>query len=279
MKKQLYPAALLLSALLPVSTQAATIAYEGFTQGADGQTVAGYSGTSEIGLSGAWATPIFGGTGNNQIRTGPTWGTLLTTYPAVENTAWNLTQGTRAMTSSLDFTVDGSYFLSYFLDTDQADTTSQAGFINTAGTFELMAGLGWNGAGKGITAYFGAVGGSEQQNADGTALDGGWSGQHREYQAIYEFSRAAGNLSVTANYYLDSYAAAGGVAVSTRTVDLGLVSDTFNTLSFKQGGWNVLDEMKVGTTLADIAPVPEPATTALVGLGLAGLFVFKRRQS
>jgi hypothetical protein len=276
--KILFPAIILLSALLPVGAQAQVIAYEGFTQGANAQLVAGYSGTSEIGLSGTWATPTFGGAGNNQIRDGSSgqWGTVTTTWPAVENTSWNITQATRPMTSTIDFTVNGSYYLSYFFESDQADTLSEVGFINTAGTSELMAGNAYNGGGKGITAYFGAVGGNPQANANNTPLDGGWGGSHREYQAVFEFTRTAGDLSAIINYYSGSYAAAGGVAVSTRTVDLGLVSDTFNTLSFKQSGWNVLDGILVGQTLGDVVPVPEPSIAALGGLGL--LLLLKRKS-
>jgi hypothetical protein len=276
--KILFPAIILMSALLPVGAQAQVIAYEGFTQGANAQAVAGYSGTSEIGVSGTWATPTFGGTGNNQIRDGSSgqWGTVTTTWPAVENTSWNITQATRPMTSTIDLSVDGSYYLSYFFESDQADTASQVGFINTAGTSELMAGNAYNGGGKGITAYFGAVGGSVQQNADGTALDGGWGGSHREYQAVFEFTRSGGDLLAILNYYSGSYAAAGGVAVSTRTVDLGAVSDTFNTLSFKQSGWNVADEILVGHTLGDVVPVPEPSIAAL---GVLGILLLLKRKS
>lgn len=107
MKKQLYPAALLLSALLPVGTQAATIAYEGFTQGTGNPALAGYSGTSEIGLSGTW-TSLGGQAMTIRDGSGGQWGTPQSYWPAAEHTAWWLTQATRPMTSSVDLTVDGT---------------------------------------------------------------------------------------------------------------------------------------------------------------------------
>ena len=38
-----------------VSAQAALIVHEGFTEGTGNPALAGYSGTSEVGLSGSWA--------------------------------------------------------------------------------------------------------------------------------------------------------------------------------------------------------------------------------
>jgi hypothetical protein len=268
---------IIIGVLLPLCAQAQLIAYEPFTQGTSGQAVAGYSGASSIGLSGVWATPTDGGA--MAIQAAPVWGTLMgATYPAVENTSWNITQATRAMTSSLDLTVDNTYYLSYYLESDQADTLSQVGLINSAGTMELMAGNAYNGGGKGITAYFGAVGGDPQANANGTSLDGGWAGEHRQYQAVYEFTRVGGDLSAIINYYSGSYATAGGVAVSTRTVDLGAVSDTFDTLTFQQSGWNVLDNIAIGDTLSSVTAVPEPSVAAIGGLGILALFALKRKN-
>jgi hypothetical protein len=275
MKKQLYPAAILLSALLPVSIQAAPSVYEGFTQGTGNPALAGYSGTSEIGLSGTW-TELGGQAMTIRDGSGGQWGTPQSYWPAAEHTAWNLTQATRPMTGLVDLTTDGSFYLSYYIGTDQADHGSQVGLINSANTAELMAGNGYGGAGKGVTAYIGSIGGSIQQNANGTDIQGGWSGAMRQYQVIAAFNRSGGNLNVTLDYYLGT---CDGVAETSRTVSLGAVSDTFNTLTFKADGWMNLDEIRLGPTLADVAPVPEPATMALVGMSLAGLLVFKRRQS
>ena len=46
-------------------------------------------------------------------------------------------------------------------------------------TNELMAGNGYSGDGRGITAYYGTTGTAVATNTDGTYIEGGWSGQMR----------------------------------------------------------------------------------------------------
>lgn len=148
------------------------------------------------------------------------------------------------------------------------------GLINSANTMELMAGNGYSGGGKGITAYYNAIGGGIQDNANGSNIEGGWGGQMRQYQVVATLARLGGNLDVTLDYYLGAY---DGGAESTRLVSLGAVSDTFNTLTLKADGWMNTDEIRIGTTLADVTVVPEPTALSLLGLsGAFGLFLRRR---
>jgi hypothetical protein len=283
MKHQL-PIAIILGTLLPVGAQASTIAYEDFTQGTGNPALAGYFGSSSVGLSGTWtADPgngqgmtITDGSGANSYTS---WGTVQPNWPTAEHTAWWQSQYSIPMTSTLSFSGNATYYLSYILQTDQADNGSEVGFINTAGTQELVAGDGYSGASnKGITAFYANAYGSVQQNGNGTYLNGNWGGQMLQYQAVAEFNQVAGDLSVTLSYYLGSYATAGGVATTTRTMDLGAVSDTFNALTLKADGWEDIDQITVGNTLADVTPVPEPSAVALGGLGVLVLFALKRKS-
>jgi len=273
MKNQL-PLAIILGALLPLGAKASPIIYEGFTQGTGNPALVGYSGTSEIGLSGTWSS-LGGQSMTIRDGSGGQWGTPRANWPAAEHSQWWLTQANRSLTSTLDLTVDGTFYMSYIIQSDQADHGSQVGFVNTAGTSELMAGDGYGGGGRGITAYYGALGGSISQNGGGVDI-AGFSGQ-TDYQVIAQFTRASGNLSVTLDYYLGAY---GGTLEATRTISLGAVSDTFNQLSIKADGWVNLDEIYVGATLADVlpAPVPEPSVVALGGLGILALLMLKRKS-
>ena len=69
-----------------------------------------------------------------------------------------------------------------------------------------------------------------------------------------------------------------GSAISTYE---GIVSqDSFDTLFFSADqSVGVLDEIRVGATYADVSPspVPEPSTTALIGLGGLALILRRRR--
>jgi hypothetical protein len=44
-------------------------------------------------------------------------------------------------------------------------------------------------------------------------------------------------------------------------------------------GHSQFDEIRFGTTFADVSPIPEPSTYALIGLGLAALFTLRRFSS
>jgi hypothetical protein len=49
--------------------------------------------------------------------------------------------------------------------------------------------------------------------------------------------------------------------------------------SFSGTGTSYWDEIRVGTSWADVTPVPEPSTWLLLGLGLTTVIVFRRRTS
>jgi hypothetical protein len=68
-----------------------------------------------------------------------------------------------------------------------------------------------------------------------------------------------------------------GSAISTLEGVVSQEDGSFNTLFFSADqAVGVLDEIRIGATYADVTPVPEPTTTALLGLG--GLALILRRR-
>lgn len=62
----------------------------------------------------------------------------------------------------------------------------------------------------------------------------------------------------------------------------GTTTGVLNGLNFRQAGGigtSTIGILRTGTTFADVTPVPEPGTLALVGLGMVGLLYGIRRQS
>lgn len=265
--KKMIAVALLGGTMSASESDAALIAYEGFTQGTANPAVAGYSGTSEVGLTGTW-TQLGGQAMTIRDGSGGQWGAPQTYWPAAEHNAWWTTQATRSMSATIDLTGTSTYYLSYYIGTDQNDHVSQLGFSN--GTNEIIAGNGYGGS-RDITAYYGAIGTDVATNGDGTAIEGGWNGQMRQYFVIGTITSTGGDVDVTLDYYRDAY---DGVAETSRTISLGTVNDTFNTLTFKADGGMNLDELRVADDFTSV--LPEPSTALLGGLGL--LCLLRRRR-
>ncbi len=260
---------------LPVSLQASLLAYDGFTQGTNGQPLAGYQGTSQIGLSGPWSRAAGGDAWVIRNGSGGQWGTPMPNWPALEHTSWTVVQGMATLNTPINLTVDGTYYISYLVECDSDNHVSEVGLLNSSTGNELMAGNAWNWGG--LTAFYGTQANAistPQTGYNGTTISS-WTTKS-QWQAVIELDRTGGNLDATISYYPGAYSP--GPAAATRTVQLGALSDTFDKLAIQYAGWGDLDEIHVGTTLADVVPVPEPATLNLVGV-LGGLMLILRRRS
>jgi hypothetical protein len=86
---------------------------------------------------------------------------------------------------------------------------------------------------------------------------------------------ANGTDDVVSLYNVSNLAVMPTMAFSTMTVDLD--QSVFNVIAIGDAETSVFDEIRFGTTYADVVPVPEPATVSLLVLG--GLGLLRRRHN
>jgi len=278
------------TALSVAPAQAAVTVYESFGDGAEGDPLVGYSGTSaEIGLTGAWS--VTGDDAGTTIASPPSWGDMVGiagghapeavggVQHAVKKVGWGVAEATRSLSSPIDLTTDGTLYMSFFVANDISDFAAQVGLSNA--TNELMAGNAfWWG---GLTAYYGTNGSDVATNEDGITISSDWTGNaFFVIELVKSNSGTTDDLAVTIEFYnLGTVDAptndiSGGPDLS-RTVALTGVSDIFDSLKFKVAGWPNMDEIRIGESWVDVTGVPEPGSLALLGVG--GLMMLIRQRS
>jgi len=86
------------------------------------------------------------------------------------------------------------------------------------------------------------------------------------------------------NLYIDPTGLGSGLAPSSAISSTwdgpGSISSITGLISVgPDSGSFAWDEVRVGDTWADVSPIPEPSTYALLGLGLGALFFLRRRRA
>lgn len=285
----------LASIALATHGHSAVLAYEGFGNATDFGNVNGYtpSGAASSGLTGSYTLHQGTSTANTYLlhRPGAFVGINGGYQPNLdgsnqewmEHNGWNLGRASVGLSSSLDLSTDGTYYMSFFSRAGGVDVVTQVGL--TDGTDELMWGRGYGGAPttKGITAYYGTAGTDPITNGDGTTFaTGSWNTLFYVARLDKANSATTDDLTVSIMIYnlsADNTIDSSDPASWVRTVGLTGVDNTFDELQFKldgSGTWPSVDEIRLGNTWADVTGVPEPRFALLGGFGLLGLL--RRRR-
>ncbi len=260
---------------LGTSAHADVLAYEGFGNATDFGAVAGYTpnGTASSGLTGSYtqhqggaATYLLDRAGSFVgITDGYTPNIDGTKQQWVEHSGWNLSRLSISLASSVDLSVDGTYYMSFFSRAASNDHVAQIGL--TDGTNELMWGRGYGGAAaKGITAYYGAAGTPPITGGNGTEF------AYDNYETVLYVAKLVKTNSGTTNdltvsiklYDLSDNGTIDSSDPSSwlRTVALTGVNSTFTALQYKidGGGGNYpsMDEFRLGNTWTDVTGVATP---------------------
>jgi len=266
--------------LMGTPAHADVLLYDGFD----------YSGIRGDGTGIGFGTDADGGTGNwdgawsgnlRWISTGLTYttsgGTLVTTGGAVAdpltNTEFSAARDYTSATIGADDTVWFSFLVKYDAGLfDQVKfATDETGTPNSANGFGTRAGAG--------NINNGELEPMINQNRGGgaTALDVS-DGQTHFIVGKMELS-STGDDTLSLWYDIDLSETEGtlGLPDGTVTANLTIDSDTFS-ISSGGGSAGIYDEIRLGESLADVTPIPEPASgLGVVAFGVIAMLKRRRR--
>lgn len=282
----MYPKSLLVCLVLVApSSHAVTYVYESFnmtTGNLDGQ-----SSTDSSGLSSAWSVTS-GSDSNNQVVSGSlSFGGLTTSGNSLATSASNGSEDGEVL---IDSTIANagrlnngqSLWFSLLIDGGVGSNAHSGFAFGTDGVIGAFNGVSMENSGNGLGVYYQGstfratswVNGARTGNGS-TFSDGGvmllvgeisWSGSG-ETLTLYTPSTIDLSNGIT------------GAVVSTITTASDLGQGNFDTISYTTRGSNggdLIDEIRFGSDLASVIPVPEPSLALLGGLGLLALL--RRRR-
>ena len=272
------------------SLNAAAVIYEGFTYPAADTALAGNAGGT--GLSGNWTAP----SESTVEATNLTHGSLSTSGSATVATGWNtgspyvgiggttlngLTGDSGELWMSLLYQAPTTGSIRFTVGIGDTYVTTN-GNLNSSVTDAQAIGFSipFNNKAYPVMWETNNYDGGNVQNAPAGLASGSGLAIARDGAThmfvLHAQWGADGVTNDTLTLYTPGTDLVLGSAISTYE---GIVSqDSFDTLFFSADqSAGVLDEIRVGATYADVSPVPEPSTTALIGLGGLALILRRRR--
>lgn len=255
-KKLLFILMLLAIAGLPAVSRAAVLAYDGFGDGVDGADINGYSGVgAEAGFSAAWVRT--GGSIVHDVLTDVQIGIMGGYAPEATGGSehltytghWSMAYAVRTLTSPVDLSIDGTYYLSFFGRSGGSDDfCAQLGLYN--GTNAIMAGQGYS---RGLNATWGAL--TTSCDSGNNQVDISISNGENCFfliELVKTNSGTTDDLTVIISWWnltADNVIVFGPEV--TRSQSFTGVTGSFNQLAMKQDGWQWMDEVRLADTVQD----------------------------
>jgi len=290
--------AALLAASAP-SAQAALLVYEGFTGYSTGELNGQAASSSSIGLSGAWDGSSY--TVRHQvISTGLTFNGLATSGGALS--IGNAVRLSGIAMSHAGVAAGGTLYSSYLVNLSGAPTAGSGITTRINGTSTTQASGYFNSFADGRNGTTPSVGydstfNPANNNPSSTALTTGTT-----YIVISMFTNVGNDQPGDANLYVLNQAqysnllslgisnlaslsvGTGNNQVWAAASQTGMTfngsfdsSDFLHILSLDTT--STIDEIRYGTTLGDVLPIPEPSAAAVAGLALLGMIGRRKRTA
>jgi len=189
-----------------------------------------------------------------------------------------------ALNTPISITSGSTFYIGATLDLTAAQATGDyfLHFSNPAGTttvFEERLFAKSSGAGF-VFGYDGSSGGTV--NYSSTVLN-----LNTSYRVVLAYTEVSGAVNDTFALYVNptdtSVEGNNTPYMTSGYVGTGAESATVAAINLRQGAAAnapsvIVDDLSVGTTFAEIAPVPEPGTMALLGMGIAVFALMRRRK-
>ncbi len=276
--KSLITSLAILMAAFPES-HAAVIAYDGFsTPGTytDGTTILtpGSGGTGWVDHWTVSGTPTGQFAGTTSGLSYSNGGALTTTAGAAVDTSGTLNaQMLRHFSDGTPYSNGTTLYFSFLTERTSSVTAS---FLN----FRLLGGTS-----DSTRAYFqnttsGADSFSiyDQANAQlGSSFGSGL--ENTTFFVVLRLDLAAGATDTLSVWLNPALNAPLGIASASGTLNVDTNDISGIRLTAGNSVTGLFDEIRVGTSFADVSPIPEPATWALMAASLTALMVFGRRRS